>query len=256
MNKSYKTIHIAKHKRAFRKVVSLSEEYNTLLKSYLPELENLFFLREQNTLSYGFIPGRNCVENARQHIGYELVLSLDIKNFFDCIDESHAGDILPNHIVKDCFIGGILAQGMPTSPIISNILFISIDEEINDFLKKTIGDFSYSRYADDLTFGFRELEYIETIELKVMEILSKYSFYLNSKKTKLQRLSGGRIIICGVAIDESSVYPTRKTLRKIRAAAHQKNYSSLIGLKEWAKCKVPSKRSNESVDEVKRDGGF
>lgn len=123
-------------------------------------------------------------------------------------------------------------------------------------MKKTVGDCSYSRYADDLTFGFRKLEYKETIELKVIEILSKYSFYLNSKKTKLQRLSGGRIIICGVAIDESSVYPTRKTLRKIRAAAHQKNYSSLIGLKEWAKCKVPSKRSNESVDEVKRDGGY
>lgn len=128
MNKNYKTIYIAKHERAFRKVISLLEEYSTHLKCYLPELENLFFLREQNTLSYGFIPGRNCVENARQHIGYELVLSLDIKNFFDCINESHAGDILPNYIVNDCFIRGVLAQGIPISPIISNFLFISIDE--------------------------------------------------------------------------------------------------------------------------------
>ena len=47
----------------------------------------------------------------------------------------------------------------------------------------------------------------------------------------------------GVGVDNNGVYPSRKTLRKIRAAKDQSNYSSLSGLLEWSQCKFPKRRS-------------
>ena len=47
------------------------------------------------------------------------------------------------------------------------------------------------------------------------------------------------VIITGVAIDDKGAHPTRKTLKKIRAAKHSGNNKSLYGLLEWSKCNPP-----------------
>ena len=57
----------------------------------------------------------------------------------------------------------------------------------------------------------------------VKQAVEQFGFKINTKKTKLQDIRNGRIIITGIAIDKKGIYPTRKTKKKIRAAKHQYN---------------------------------
>jgi len=73
----------------------------------------------------------------------------------------------------------------------------------------------------------------------ITNIVKNAGFKINKRKTKIQSADSGRRIITGVAIDNKGVHPTRRTLKKIRAAQHQNNTSSMLGLIEWSKCKLP-----------------
>ncbi|MBE4018912.1 hypothetical protein HJ130_07420 [Vibrio parahaemolyticus] len=67
----------------------------------------------------------------------------------------------------------------------------------------------------------------------VQRILLRHGFDLNARKTKILDAKNGRRVICGVGVDVETVYPTRKTLKKLRAARHQKNLSSVFGHRAW-----------------------
>jgi retron-type reverse transcriptase len=233
-----KKIYLSKSSRKKRLVYSFTKEQQDKAHRHLFYLEELFLSLEKNKYSYGFIPNRNCVENAAVHCKAKFILSLDIANFFDSINLKHL-DFLPQKVIDNCSFQKKIPQGLCTSPMISNLFFLPIDEKINSYLANTGSNYTYSRYADDITIGFFEKIdfniYIEDIE----SILIQYDLTLNKFKTKIQNAKNGRFIITGVGVDDDGVYPTRKTLKKIRAAKDQSNYSSLSGLLEWSKCKFP-----------------
>ena len=98
----------------------------------------------------------------------------------------------------------------------------------------------YTRYADDLVFSFNERRYAGQICTIVRQIVENQGFKINERKTTLQDAKNGRVIVTGIAIDPKGLYPTRRTKKKIRAAIHQENSSSLRGLLDWSKCKLPN----------------
>jgi len=223
-----------------RTVYSFSRMEKNRSYRHLAALEKIFFEAESEVCAYGFIPGRNCVQNAACHVGASFTICMDVKEFFDSIKVELVEGI-PSTILKDCTLDGKVVQGLPTSPMISNIFFIPIDQKIRQALSTELGSFTYSRYADDLTVGINDRSRCEDVVTAVQEVLAGYSLELNESKTKIQDASNGRMIITGVGVDPSGVYPTRKTIKKMRAAKHQGNTSSFEGLKEWAKCKWPVK---------------
>ncbi|WP_409579246.1 reverse transcriptase domain-containing protein [Vibrio owensii] len=93
--------------------------------------------------------------------------------------------------------------------------------------------YSYTRYADDLSVSLDQYEDIARVINGVQRILLRHGFELNARKTKILDSKNGRRVICGVGVDEETVYPTRKTLKKLRAARHQKNLSSVFGHRAW-----------------------
>lgn len=237
-----KKIYLPKSSNKKRIVFSFSKEQQLKAFRHMPYLERLFFSLEKKKYAYGFIPGRNCVENAAVHCKAKFVISFDISNFFDSIKLKHL-KVIPRYIIVDCVVGNKIPQGLCTSPMISNIFFIQIDENINKNLSNMNIEYTYSRYADDLTIGFVEkVDFKKYIELVENE-LKQYDLKLNKFKTKIQNSKNGRLIITGVGVDNNGVYPTRKTLKKIRAAEDQSNYSSLSGLLEWSQCKFPKRNS-------------
>lgn len=223
-----------------RTVYSFNKTEKNRSYQHLAALEKIFFEAEGDVCAYGFIPGRNCVQNAACHVGASSTVCMDVKDFFDSIKPELVEGI-PSTILKDCTFDGRFVQGLPTSPMISNIFFIPIDLKIKDALSTFLESFTYSRYADDLTVGINDRSSSEDVVTTVREVLASYSLELNETKTKVQDTLNGRMIITGVGVDKSGVYPTRKTTKKMRAAKHQGNTSSLEGLEEWAKCRRPSK---------------
>lgn len=216
-----------------------------LYRERLKELYTLFSNIESQPVAYGFIPQRSVVDQAKCHVGYQYTISLDIRDFFDSIKPKLVKNLIPEEMIPMLFINGAPRQGLPTSPIVANIAFDKIDREIFEFLSSIEGlshtsdyfisppSFTYTRYADDLSISLNENSMASRIITGVQRILLRYSFELHPHKTKVLNAHNGRRVICGVGVDKKSVYPTRKTLRKIRAATHQSNFPSLLGLRSW-----------------------
>ena len=187
---------------------------------------------------HAFLKHRNCVTNAEIHLGKQYVLSLDIRDFFDSITHDALVGYVHPALLFWLLEDGAPRQGLPTSPALSNIAMIEVDRRIRSLCEE-LGDVSFSRYADDITVGFQDASLRNVLQKGIKAILASAGFRLNKHKTRLQNARNGSIHITGVAIDNQGVRPTRKTLRRIRAAKHQKNTAQVTGLTEWALCKLP-----------------
>lgn len=244
-NRSCRIIRLAKSKSQFRLIYNPNYEYKRYLKSLLPTLEKILENLNGRDLNYAFSHGRNSALNAFQHIGHRYTLSLDLKDFFDSIRKDHVSKLIPSNIIEHCFVDGAPRQGLPTSPIISSIAFSACDQKILKSLKSFKLDATYTRYADDLIFSFKNKADGGKISTLVRHALSEHGFHINERKTKLQDIKNGRVIITGIAIDSNGLHPTRTTLKRIRAAKHQNNKPSFTGLEEWSKCKFPKRIKHE-----------
>ena len=240
--------YISKKNGKYRRIFHLYREQKSQLRELIPYLEKVLLQHDVHKVNYAFIRNRNCVEHAMQHIAYKYVVSMDLENFFESVNRDHISKYLNEEIMDQCFISGAPQQGLPTSPIIANLAFLDCDKGILDALKKYNILSTYTRYADDLIVSFDNKRDIGKVIFILSNIANKAGFKINKKKTKIQNINNGRIVITGVAIDNKGVHPTRKTLKKIRAAKHQKNKESLLGLTEWAKCNLPKKHLYEKSE--------
>lgn len=236
--------YISKKNGKFRRIFSLYREQKSQLRELIPYLEKVLLHHDVHKVNYAFIRNRNCVEHAMQHIGYKYTVSMDLENFFESVNKDHVSKYLNEDIMDQCFISGAPQQGLPTSPIIANLAFLDCDKGIIDALKKYNILSIYTRYADDLVVSFDNKRDIGKVIFILSNIANKAGFKINKKKTKIQNINNGRIVITGVAIDNKGMHPTRKTLKKIRAAKYQNNKKSFLGLTEWAKCNLPKNHLN------------
>jgi hypothetical protein len=238
----YRVSKLPKGGGKIRTIYIPTKDYKHKLRSFLPRLYKIATELDTNNVCHAFIKGRNCVTNAMQHIDYRYTISLDIKDFFDSIGIEHISSKIPDDILSYSLINGVPRQGLPTSPLISNIALSDIDNQIINSLKFFGTPFSYTRYADDLTISLDNKKAIQKVIYAIRTILSQQGFVVNEQKTRIQYATNGRRIITGVGVDESSVHPTRKTLKSIRAALHKGKWSSARGLLEWSFCKLPGQR--------------
>ena len=153
----------------------------------------------------GFIVGRSILTNARQHIGNKYLLNIDIKDFFETITYEQVFEVfkkigaqipISEALAKLTTYKGNLVQGFNSSPAISNLVFMKIDEQLN-ILSKENG-VTYTRYADDLSFSSQNPI---TIYSGVEAILTLNGFKINDSKTIYQK-RGHTIIVTGLSIND------------------------------------------------------
>lgn len=176
--------------------------------------------------------GSNIVENVEPHLNHEIIVKLDIKNFFDHI----TFDMVKNNIFKEeyfptsisilltqlCCFNNKIPQGAPTSPVISNMILKEFDETIGNWCKKR--HITYTRYSDDLIFS----GIFDTGELIafVRKNLSVLGFQLNRKKTRIL-LPSDRRIITGIVVNQKLNTP-RNYRKKLRQELY---YCNKFGIK-------------------------
>ena len=240
MTISFRVSRIPKGRGKFREIYIASKEDHLVLRSLMPQLNEIHERCDDTGAAYAFLRNRNCALMALRHIGHLYTLSMDLENFFESVTTLHVRDVLTPDLIDLCFIDGRLRQGLPTSPVISNIAFCPFDSAIVIALKTLKIDAVYTRYADDLVFSYNDVSACGKIQTVVRQIMERGGFKVNDRKTSIQSAKNGRVIVVGIAIDSSGLHPTRKTLKKIRAALHQVNEASTKGLSEWSKCKLPN----------------
>lgn len=133
---------IPKNDGTSRVIYAPSDALKDIQKNLLGSLNTS--LRMPSYVS-GFCRGRSLRDNARAHVGKEVVINIDVENFFPSFTlakvEKALGtlNILKGVIpeaVRMTTYRGLLPQGAPTSPFIANLAFIPVDEAILVLLKK------------------------------------------------------------------------------------------------------------------------
>lgn len=153
-------------------------------------LQNILYTQKVHKKAHGFVKKKSIKTNASQHIDSEVVLCLDIKDFFDSIKQDQITEYFVGlgYTKKiSCLLSKLvcydekLPQGAPTSPYLSNLIFGDLDIEIDKLCRSR--NLNYSRYADDLSISGKEID-SEIIE-KISNVLIKRNFLLNTKKLDL-----------------------------------------------------------------------
>ena len=138
-NKLYKTFKIPK-KHGFRKINAPSYP----LKEILQVLNYIFQSSYENHRnSYAYIPKRNIVGNAKNHVNRNYIYSIDLENFFPSITLNRIKSALfPIESIKEqeedlatiiaelCTYKEELPQGAPTSPTLSNLVCKEMDNKL------------------------------------------------------------------------------------------------------------------------------
>jgi len=247
VDNSYKDFTIAKKNGKTRKI---SEPSNTLKKWQKRKLKHLYNYYELESIAmkvediaHGFLPNKNVVTAAEKHIGFKCTLMMDISNFFDTV----TSDMIPDEISDEFYFhknGNYCAQGFVTSPILANIASIHIIKDIKDELNNIENlEFAFTIYADDIQVSLNDesKSMINLVKSIVTEKFTNKGFSINESKTRVKYAKYGYRRILGVNVGDKEVRATRKTMRKIRAARHQSNKSSLGGLINWSNCNKPLK---------------
>lgn len=170
-------------------------------------LKNILEERKLSSYSYAYRKNLSVFENAKPHVGKNIVLKLDIKDFFGNINFNMVYDTCFNEmffpkklgvlLTNLCVYNNKLPQGAPTSGYISNLVMRSFDEKIGKYCDEK--KISYTRYSDDMSFSgdFNIKEIISLVE----RLLKENGFKLNKKKIKVVSKKT-RQQITGIVVNE------------------------------------------------------
>ena len=88
---SYKEHLIPKKNGKFRKIVAPSKDLLNYQQSKLKYIEKVYKaeVTKHNieNIIHGFVPGKNCVTAAKQHIGFNTTIVMDLADFFDTVNK-------------------------------------------------------------------------------------------------------------------------------------------------------------------------
>ncbi len=187
-------------------------------------------------------------DNAKIHCGKKCIVKLDIKKFFEHIDEKSVYLIfrrlsLPADVcmllAKLCCFKGRLPTGAPTSPYLSNLFMKKFDREMSIFCENK--NISYTRYSDDITFSFDSFDKTRLIRV-ARNFLGLYAngLPLNHKKifvvtdNKQQKVTG-LIVNEKPSVDKEKRRNIRQAIYYIRKFGISEHLKHLWGVKHGDK---------------------
>ena len=250
---SYRLFYIKKKNGKSRRICAPSKDLLKFQRAQLPKLVSVFELLEQQELKtqtfHGFIPNRNIVTCAQMHLNYTNTITLDISNCFDSISREMLTttfskyNLNPSLVSSDYFYETktfTLAQGFATSPILSAIYLIQVIKELVAVVKVIDPTAIVTCYADDIQISTNITNYepLNRIVTYAKLTLMKYKMSINTKKTRMRHSKYGNRKILGIQVG-STLNPSRKLKKKIRAARFQNNGPSLGGLVTASKMYLP-----------------
>lgn len=213
----YTTFEIPKRKGGLRTIHAptpalrlLQRRLSDLLQDCAQEIVEA--KKRKDRVAHGFKRKRSITTNARQHRNRRHVFNLDIENFFPSINFGriraffiknrdfalHEG--VATLIAQIACHGDALPQGSPCSPAISNLVAHILDMRLVTLA--SAAGWTYSRYADDLTFSTnkkvisadiaervtdpaRPEAHIWQPGKKLRDVITRSGFTINDSKTRL-----------------------------------------------------------------------
>lgn len=208
----YETFYIPKKSGGLRRIDAPTQP----LMDALRRLKTIFevdFGALYHTAAFAYVKGRCAVDAVKRHQANESkwFAKLDLHNFFGSttldfvmrqfsmvfpfcvIVKYEKGRQELEKALELAFLDGVLPQGTPISPLITNIMMIPVDytlsKQLRDHQKQS---FVYTRYADDFTISSRYQFSAPELEQLVIRTLKEFHapFSLNRNKTRYGSSSG------------------------------------------------------------------
>lgn len=174
---------------------------------------------------FGFVPGVSHIDAAACHLNAKWVLGIDIENFFPSTPENMVKESLlrigypeegASLIASLACFQSYLAQGAPTSPTLSNIVFAPLDAELSALAQGH--KLRFTRYADDIVLsGTGDVP--EGLVEKICSLLTETPWRIADHKTHLGVLPA-RLKVHGLLVHGSKVRLTKGYRNKLRAFKH------------------------------------
>ena len=111
---------------------------------------------------HGGISGRSPRTNAENHLGRDLIVNLDVRDFFPNVDHRQVAEMFRRDfccgretrwlLTRLTTVDGQLPQGAPTSTMIANLLLAT---PVDAPIKRSAANLGaeYTRFVDDITFS-------------------------------------------------------------------------------------------------------
>lgn len=197
---------------------------------------------------HGFRRGRSCLTYAKPHIGQDVVLRMDLRDFFPAIPAPRVHALFEtlgypetvarvlvglctNRVPMQIARQGAatwtaakrlaiphLPQGAPTSPALANLCALHLDLRLDAFAV-SLGA-SYTRYADDLAFSGGESlrRRVDTLSRWIVAIAADEGFAVNVRKSRTMHRSH-RQVLAGIVVNERPNVP-RDEFDRLKAILH------------------------------------
>ena len=194
-----------------------------------------------HSASHAFSPQSSIYKCAIRHCGAKWLIKMDVTNFFESISEIQIyrlfhrlgySKLISFELARICTLGvsdynnrknypawqikknnieipeysnkvlGYLPQGAPTSPMLSNLVMLDLDEQITQCAKQY--NLLYTRYSDDLTFSTKNKDFsrkqASKLIAEISEILTAKGLKPQYRKTAVIPPSSRKIVL-GLQVD-------------------------------------------------------
>jgi len=216
---------------------SLQKQLAVVLYDCLQEIEKSE--KRKNKLSHAYRKGLSIISNASAHKSRRYVLNLDLHNFFPSFNFGRVrGFFLSNKqfklaepiatlVAQIACNNGVLPQGSPCSPIITELLTHFLDIRLVRLAGKN--KCSYTRYADDITFSTNQKIFPAALAVPAGESwvlgnelrsrIQDAGFSINDGKTRMQ-VRASRQTVTGLTVNQKVNVP-QDYYKRVRAMTHQ-----------------------------------
>lgn len=177
--------------------------------------------------SFAYQRGRSAKDCAEVHVGARWLVKLDLRDFFNSIDERRVAKIFrmtgtneetslqlaklctrvpsPRRLSSSQALG-YLPQGAPTSGMLANLTAHNLDLSLSRLACKQ--DLRYTRYSDDITFSslseFSRAK-ADRVVRSARDHIARNNFVMNEKKTRICP-PGSRLAVMGLLVNSERVH--------------------------------------------------
>ena len=138
----------------------------------------------------GGVEGKSIIDNAKQHIGKSMLVTLDLKNCFPRINNDKVFDVYckvfgcsdenASILTRLTTFQRRLPQGAPTSPMLANLTLLPLYNEMSLVLQNK--NLTWTFYIDDIAISGTDAHlYIGTI----IDLIHKYGHGVSHKKKEI-----------------------------------------------------------------------
>lgn len=214
--KFYRNFRIKKRSGGSRQI---SAPYPSLLRVQRWIKENILDKFDLSVCATGYNRKGGIFENAKIHCGRDILVKIDLKDFFPSIDFDRivhlfVGFGYPRNVsfflARLCTLDAVLPQGAATSPQISNLICKRMDDYFFSYCRKK--RLRYSRYSDDICISGKSISNSDLRQ--AFEIIEGYGFTVNTDKFRVCG-RGAKKVVTGIDITHGTLRVPRPFRRQL-----------------------------------------